>query len=82
MLANDMKEGMKVTFWDGRTGVIRDNKRGIIRTVEIDARNGFFNDIGSCYISEISSCEGEKLELTPAHKKQLERVGQYGIRYL
>jgi hypothetical protein len=75
MLTNDIKDGMRIRFWDGRTGVMRDNKRGIIRTVEISATGGFFNDVGSCYINEIAEVEvghqWVKAEITTSHAKQL-----------
>jgi len=75
MLANDIKEDMELMFYDGREGRMVDNKRGIIRTVEIYGKNGFFNDFGSCYINEISAVKvgdtWEKVELTNGNRKKL-----------
>jgi hypothetical protein len=75
MMINDIKAGMQLEFYDGRRGEMADNKRGIIRTVEIYAEGGWFNDIGSCYVNEIKSVKvgdtWEKVELSDAHKKKL-----------
>ena len=83
MLVNDIKEGMRLRFYDGRRGEMKDNKRGIIRTVEIYGNNGWFNDIGSCYVNEIMEVLPkkagiwQKIELTAAQKKKLALSGVF-----
>lgn len=74
MLSNDMKEGMEITMTGGRKGWIRDNKKGIIRTVEVEVP-GQGSDFGSCYINEIRTVNGELHEISKAHLKQLSSIG-------
>lgn len=78
MVTNDIKEGMEIELTHGRKGVMRDNKRGIIRTVEVEVP-GQGTDIGSCYINEILFVlvDGKPVlnELTDAHKKKLANIG-------
>lgn len=76
MLSNDMKEGMRIIMTGGRTGWIRGNKKGIIRTVEVGVP-GQGSDFGSCYINEILTVEGEKHNISDAHLKQLASIGQW-----
>ncbi len=77
MYANDMKDGMAIKMTHGREGHCRDNKRGIIRVVEVPVFGGQQGtDVGSCYVDEIlkiQDFEGEwhAMELTKAHKKTL-----------
>ncbi len=79
MKTNDIKEGMKLKFHDGRLGEMKDNKRGIVRTVEVYSTSAQPNDMGSCYISEISEVkvdeEWQKIELSAAHIKKLAVTG-------
>ena len=67
MKPNDIKKGDTIVFTDGSTGVMRDNKRGFIRTVE---RTTVYPSIGSCYVWDIDAViiDGKALavELTPA----------------
>ena len=75
MLINDIKSGMNIRLTHNRKGVMRDNKRGIIRVVEVEVP-GQPSDVGSTYADEIIAVEGpngwEEIEITPAQKKQLE----------
>jgi ribosomal protein L21E len=68
-----MKDGMPITFFDGRTGWIRDNKKGITRLVEVTVQ-GQGSDFGSCYIDEIKTVDGERHEIIPAHAKKLKAI--------
>lgn len=74
MITNDIKKGAKLVLTGRRTATMVDNKKGIIRMVETDAVNGWVNEIGSVYIHEILTADGEPIEITPAHQKQLEKL--------
>lgn len=71
MLTNDIKKGAKLVLTGGRHATMVDNKKGIIRMVETDDTNGWVAEIGSVYINEIQSADGERAEIAPAHAKQL-----------
>jgi len=78
MLTNDIKEGMPIQLTYGRVGTMKDNKKGIIRTVEVEVPGQGF-DVGSCYINEIIMVKVDErwqpTEIVAAHKKQLEKIG-------
>lgn len=78
MLTNDIKEGMEIIMTQGRVGFMRDNKKGIVRTVEVKVP-GQGTDVGSCYIYEIRSVKvngkWEHATMTEAHEKQLAKIG-------
>lgn len=57
MEANKIKSGAHLFMHDGRRAIMIDDKIGIIRTIEImeNISEGHYNDVGSCYIDEISN---------------------------
>lgn len=78
MFANEMKSGMEVLMTHGREGHIRDNKKGIVRVVEVVVP-GKGTDVGSCYVDEIKEVkdfEGNwhHLKLTADHQKKLDNL--------
>ncbi len=81
MLSNDIKEGMELKLTHGRTGVMKDNKRGITRVIEVPVSSQGF-DIGSTYVDEFTHVkvddEWEEVELTPGHSKQLNQLRSMG----
>ncbi len=78
MISNDVKDGMEIRLTHSRQGWMRDNKSGIIRTVEVEVP-GQGTDVGSCYINELLSVKvdtiWEPIAITPAHKTQLNKIG-------
>ena len=76
MITNDIKKGAKLVLTGHRTATMMDNKKGIIRMVETDAVNGWYNEIGSVYVNEIVLADDQAVEIVPTHRKQLERIGQ------
>lgn len=74
MLSNDIKAGAKLVLTYGRKGTMRDNKKGIRRVVEV---MNPFHEIGSVYINEILLANGEQVEFTKDHLKQLIKIGAW-----
>lgn len=75
---NDLKEGTEIRLTQRREGTIKDNKKGIIRVVEVAVFGQGF-DVGSCYVNEIilAKINGvwESVELSDSHEKQLNKIG-------
>ena len=78
--ANDLKKGDRVYMTpvsNPRTGVLMDNKKGMIRMVHIDEKNGYFPDMGSVYIDEIFAYLNKEtgkiqtVELSDSHSEEL-----------
>jgi hypothetical protein len=74
MLQNDMKKGQAGILKNGWKFEIADNKKGNIRMATV---YGLYTEMGSIYTSDIATVEvngkQEKLEQTPAQKKQSDK---------
>ena len=74
MLQNDMKKGQMGILKNGWKFRIEDNKKGNIRMATV---YGLYTEMGSIYTSDIATVEvngkQEKLEQTPAQKKQSDK---------
>jgi len=94
MSPNNIKAGAYLLLTNEEQAIMRDNKRGIIRTIEV---LNDYHDVGSDYIDRIThvyvqyhdnamefpvpgSFEGvwEEIEISTYHKKQLEGA-RYGL---
>lgn len=79
VLANDVKSGTHVRMNDGHEVIVRDNQKGLIRTIEAPLV-GFpgQTEIGSCYAydwySALINGVWTKVELTPVQEKQAEKI--------
>ena len=77
---NNIRKDDEILMTYGRRGKMMDNQKGIIRTVEVyeDLDNGFFNEIGSVYVSEIVGVKkGDKwyrVRPSEAHDKKLSKL--------
>ena len=79
MLANDIKEGFEVRMTHGRRAIMRDNKKGIIRVVEVEVP-GQGTDVGSSYIDEMvyarksEEHDWEEVEIIESHRSKLKNI--------
>jgi hypothetical protein len=73
MLINQVRKGAEILFKDGRKGIMMDNARGITRVIEVQVL-GQCPDIGSCYVDEIYSADGEVVTLSEGQIKKLNMV--------
>lgn len=88
MTHNELKKGMRVKG-PGLFGLgpmyaeMLDNAKGLTRMVHVEESNGHFPDMGSKYIDEITHVivdgEWERVELSPAHAKQMQRIRGAGF---
>lgn len=82
MLVNDIKKGMRVKLHNGWLGTMADNKRGNIRTVNVE---GIYTEMGSVYAKDIRSVLNpatnawEFVELSPAQKKASATIRAFGF---
>jgi hypothetical protein len=51
--SNDVKKGTVLRLTGGREAEMYDNMRGGLRMVRVLGVNGYFDEIGSVYVSEI-----------------------------
>ena len=75
MFQNDMKKGTKGMLKNSWLFRIEDNKKGNVRLATVW---GDYTEMGSIYTSDIATVEvngkQEKLEQTPAQKKQADKT--------
>lgn len=81
---NSLKKGDRVRLSPGdgrrepRYGTITNNKRGARRTVHVEARGGYYDEIGDTYVDEIAFVdrdgEWEPIEMSKAHREQMARI--------
>lgn len=80
MLVNDIKKGAELLLTGSRRAVMADNARGVIRMVKIKPENGWFEEFGSVYVTEIvrvmnpATQAWEPVALSPAQSKKLGRI--------
>jgi len=82
ILANDVKKGTKIVLTDGTPATVKDNKRGIIRMIEVvSVFGGGFPSTGSEYIRRWSHVKatGDRIVFSPAQQKQLAKVRASGF---
>ena len=53
ILANDLKKGDRVVLHGNREAIVADNKKGIIRCMEVLEKHGWFHETGDTYADEI-----------------------------
>jgi len=51
--ANDLKKGDRVVLEGNREAIVQDNKKGIIRCMEVLGKNGWHHETGDTYADEI-----------------------------
>lgn len=51
--ANDLKKGDRVVLTGNREAIVQDNKKGIIRCMEVLGKYGWFHETGDTYADEI-----------------------------
>lgn len=76
MYPNELRKGDHVMYngpmgW--RKSIIADNAKGITRMIDTPNVNGS-RDIGSVYVWQLATMDGQSLELTPAHEKQRDSI--------
>lgn len=82
MLVNDVKKGMRITMANGCNGTMYDNKKGNIRTAEIE---GVYTEIGSVYAKDIrkvlnpATNQWERVELSPKQIQQAAAIRSFGF---
>lgn len=82
MDANDIKKGTRVRLSNGWFGTMADNKKGNIRTVEVE---GVVKELGSVYTRDLeavlnpASGEWEAVLLSKAQAKAAARITQAGF---
>lgn len=90
MQHNNLKAGMRVKLTplpfisrQPRYASIVDNKKGIIRMIHVETRDGYYGDMGSTYVDEIREVDVDgawvPVEISPAHAKQMQRVHASGF---
>ena len=84
MTHNDLRKGMIIQLTSipiisnkPRFAKIMDNMKGITRMVHIEERDGYHEDMGSVYVSEIEyvlfdNDMPEPVEVSEAHQKKLD----------
>lgn len=86
MTHNELKKGDRVRLTDAGFGIrhatMTDNRRGILRQVRIEERDGYFPDVGDNYVDDIIAVErnGEwqPVELAPAHARRMKGIRAAG----
>ena len=78
--SNQIKKGQPFTHRDGSRGRILRNLRpnNVIVDVEIESLFGPMTT-GTMYVHDIASVDGERVELSPQHKKLSDAVRAWGF---
>lgn len=81
MFINDIKKGMRLHLKSGFAATMVDNKKGMIRTADVE---GVYREIGSIYAHDIyvvlnpTTGQWEAPEFTPEQEKQSKKIRRFG----
>lgn len=79
VMLNDVKKGAELVMTGGRIAKMADNKKGLVRMVEVMAVNGWYHEFGSVYGHDILLADGAQVVLSDAQKKASKNVKAFGF---